>query len=548
MFTLFFPSTFATASNSSNYSSNYDDWFWYEQRRREREEEERRQNEFEEKKRKEASEELPKALDEVRNNYSEKFNDKILKYQNKIKEELDKYPIEEIKVFVQNICQNRIFKNKLVENAKKESENILSKFFNKASYFNILLQGITGVGKSQLIKGVFDFGENEGPETGIGKPVQKEFTEYISDNRKGLRCIDSRGIEMGEYGIQSCFNSAKELIEKRAQDNDTNKLIHCIWYCMTSNNLRFQPEEKEILNMLMNQYDDNSLPIIIVITQSYDDERTQIMCNIIKEEFAHLKRDITILPVIAKEIEIVKKNQHFVFQKEGIDELIKASFEKSKNAVYPAYMKFIREKIIQMFYSNFENKKNTLENDIGKNIQPIQEEFNENNKFEDNILKLSNIIDKVFNTFLDAINICEELKEEITLYLNNLGKWCVENLCNIVKELIIANSKELGSLLYEEQNKIKNKHNTYRRLDKEKNVNEYQMQCENELRIPTANKVNFLAAKYVFEMFYKNFIEISKSQLEEQFKEMIPELKNYISDQKVKELSNKALNEIMNLK
>lgn len=33
----------------------------------------------------------------------------------------------------------------------------------------------------------------------------------------------------------------------------------------------------------MNQYDDNNLPIIMVITQNYDDEATEIMTEFIKK-------------------------------------------------------------------------------------------------------------------------------------------------------------------------------------------------------------------------------------------------------------------------
>ena len=50
--------------------------------------------------------------------------------------------------------------------------------------------GKSGVGKSTLINGVFDFSENEGAKTGVGKPITLEYNEFISDKRKGLRIID----------------------------------------------------------------------------------------------------------------------------------------------------------------------------------------------------------------------------------------------------------------------------------------------------------------------------------------------------------------------
>ena len=40
----------------------------------------------------------------------------------------------------------------------------------------------------------------------------------------------------------------------------------------------------------MNQYDDNNLPVIIVITLSFDDERTKKMIDFIKKEFQFLNK------------------------------------------------------------------------------------------------------------------------------------------------------------------------------------------------------------------------------------------------------------------
>ena len=112
---------------------------------------------------------------------------------------------------------------------------------------------------------------------------------------------------MGDHNINFVFNSAKELIEKKVREGDPYKLIHCIWNFFKSSNLRFEYVEKEIVSLLMNQYDDNSLPIIIVITQNYDDESTETMIKFIKDEFRFLNREITILPVIAKEKILAKK-------------------------------------------------------------------------------------------------------------------------------------------------------------------------------------------------------------------------------------------------
>ena len=241
---------------------------------------------------------------------------------------MGKYSPSNIKVFLQKLVQNEKVKDKLISDSKKESENILNKSYQNSTHFNILLLGKTGVGKSTLINGIFDFKENEGARTGDGKPITQEFEEFTSDKRKGLRFIDSKGIEMGEHNINAVFNSAKQLIEKKAREGDPDKLVHCIWYCFKSSDLRFEDVEKNTLSLLMNQYDDNNLPIIIVITQNYNENTTERMTALIKDEFKFLNREITIIPVVAKDNIIVYKKKELVCEKDGIEELIKLSFEK----------------------------------------------------------------------------------------------------------------------------------------------------------------------------------------------------------------------------
>ena len=268
----------------------------------------REEKALEEKNRNEASKELPKFLGIVQNEFSTKLKGKIAKVKVKIEKELSNYSPSNLKSFLQNLTENEKLKDKLIADSEKESEKILQQSYNNTNHFNILLLGKTGVGgKSTLINGIFDFSENEGAKTGDGKPITQQFDEFTSDKRKGLRFIDSKGIEMGEHNINAVFNSAKELIEKKAIEGDPDKLIHCIWYCFKSSNLRFENVEKETVTLLMNQYDDNNLPILIVITQNYDDEATETMTKIITDEFRFLNREIKILPVITKEKILIKK-------------------------------------------------------------------------------------------------------------------------------------------------------------------------------------------------------------------------------------------------
>ena len=86
-------------------------------------------------------------------------------------------------------------------------------------------------------------------------------------------------------------------------------------------------------------------------------------------------------------------------------------------------MKSIKEKIIQTFALNTENKKNKLKNDFKETVQKILNEITEKESIEKSISKLSTIIEKIFNIFFDISIISEKRKNDITSFLDNLCKW-----------------------------------------------------------------------------------------------------------------------------
>lgn len=505
----------------------------------------REQKAEEEKNKAEASKELPKFLGIIQTDFSSKLLGKISKVKKKIEKELKNYSPSNLKIFLQKLTKKEKLEEKLIEGSKQESEKILNQSYSNNNHFNVLLLGKTGVGKSTLINEILELEESEGAKTGEGKPITKEFDEYISEKRKGLRFIDSKGIEMGEHNINAVFNSTKDLIEKKAREGIPDKLIHCIWYCFKSSNLRFEEVEKNTLTLLMNQYDDNNLPIIIVITQNYDDEATETMTKFIKDEFKFLNRDITVIPVIAKNKVIVKKKNKLVIEKDGIEELLKISFEKSQKAIYPAFMKSIKEKIIQIFAENTEAKKNKLKKDLKEIAQKILNEITENEKIENSISKLSTIIEKAVNIFFEINTVTEDSKKDIDSFLDNLCKWCIGRLNEIIEELVKDNSKELSLLLLNEQTKVKKSHKVEGTLTNEKTYEEFIAQSEHDLKPDIINKVYFLAIKDIYNIISDNIVEMSEEVMKEQFNQILPELRNYISDEKLKQLSNQILEEII---
>ena len=60
----------------------------------------------------------------------------------------------------------------------------MNSYYIKSYHFNVLVIGKTGVDKSTLINGIFEFNEKDEAKTGNGKPITQEYGEYISDKRK----------------------------------------------------------------------------------------------------------------------------------------------------------------------------------------------------------------------------------------------------------------------------------------------------------------------------------------------------------------------------
>ena len=662
----------------------------------------RQQMQIENQNRQTAEEELPNSLSIVKKDFFRTLNDKVFNIKNNIENELLKYSPDNLKILFQKISENEKIENNIIEYVQKLSEKILEKSYKSSDHFNGLLLGKTGVGKSTLINGAFGFKENEGAKTGAGEPITKEFGEYVSQTRKGLRLIDSQGIELKGHNIEAVFNSTKKLIEDRAREGDPDKFIHCIWYCFKSSGLRFEACEKEFLTLLMNQYYDNKLPIIIVITQNYIEEDTEIMIDYLKKEFQFLNREITIIPVVAKKKNIGNKKNELFVNEAGIDELIKESFEKSQKAVLPALMKSIEEKIIKIFSQRLKFKKNKLKKDLEEVLERILKKIKEKDPIEKSISKISILFSKTLNIFfefafnneenlenyeikeieekdeeeeekkenlenianednmnniennldnhgdndeeekkenMEEINnevpnenkeveelkaeeeldqnqeqnqeqneqiqqnednkeneeqnqelnqennqqqieeeekkeeekkeesdeeeeeveeeegaeeeeieqneIVEKNQNEIKTFLDDLCKWFIERLNDIISDLIRANSNDLGKLLFKEQVKVKQNHNVKTTLNNEQSIDQCITESELNLKPKITNKVYYSGLKDIYSIISKNLLDVGDLLIQEKFDKILPELKNYISDNKLKKISNEKLEKIL---
>lgn len=196
---------------------------------------------------------------------------------------------------------------------------------------NIIIAGITGVGKSTLLNAVF--GENVSA-TGIGKPQTQEVKNYQSE-RVPIRIWDTVGFELSEDGKRTAetFDNIRKIVNDKVSSRDPFDLIHAIWYCINAEAKRLQEPEAKFIAKLTRL----GVPFIIVMTQCFsEDDNNEFEAEIRKILKEHDIPDLPIVQVLALE-----KNFKHPFTKEiisiprkGLQELVELTMEKM-----PEYLK-----------------------------------------------------------------------------------------------------------------------------------------------------------------------------------------------------------------
>ena len=306
------------------------------------------------------------------------------------------------------------------------------------SSFNIIILGNTGVGKSTLLNTVL---KAKLAKTDLGDPCTMGMPKpYESENAKGIRIWDSRGIENGKYNLETAFNDIKITIESLIKRNDPDKFIHCIWYCVSSN--RFTEEEVNNLKKCYDSYIEK-LPIIVVFTRSDNQKQTDQMMEKVKNKLEKAKNmngfeekgvnDIKILKVLAEDYE----HDFGIVKSFGIHDLMEQTYESGKIGIERActhslmehgqeiLKEELQEIIKRLKEKIFEKKneiidKNNINNFVNQQNNLLNNIINEENKKKNN-LNVYNIDEFDYNNFINFCKICSReimkkllLKDNIT--------------------------------------------------------------------------------------------------------------------------------------
>ncbi len=193
---------------------------------------------------------------------------------------------------------------KVIEELQKARKNMKT--------LNVMLFGITGVGKSTLINNVFN--ENLAA-TGVGRPVSDSVRKYTKPDFP-LAVYDTPGLELkGSNAVDKLLNEAVEIVKKGMNSGDINDAVHCVWYCISSESSRIQQSEMDFIRGFAEKTC-GSVPVIIVLTKSYIKNNAAALKSAIERENLPVAQ---VVPVLAMDTQI---DENYIAKAYGLDTLV----------------------------------------------------------------------------------------------------------------------------------------------------------------------------------------------------------------------------------
>lgn len=454
--------------------------------------------------------------------FIEKLKNTILS-RNFFEEILNKYNTEEIHKIIEEI-NTKINLKDVFDEKTKQFLNLVEtiKINPDTNHLNILLLGPTGSGKSTLINVLLELEGEERAEVGEdNNPKTMDFHAYTSNKKKYIRCYDSRGIEKDKnYSLDKFIENSKNFILKKLKADNPDEFIHIILYCFEGE--RFVEDVRESLYKLMDLYNDDTLPIILVHTRGVQGEEDENLFNVIKKTLKKEKRKIDLINICAE--------QDDYFPPFGIDELYKLIVSKVKESVKSACFSSVQNKVKDNFIKMNIEYKNNFKDEFEKIIVKIMKDIKLNSNIsEQKKLYLKIFMNDVFEKILfdKKKKLDENCRNILKQYLDNFFKWIMAKSEEYMINFISQNSYELISELLNIQYTINSKFDN--KLQAQKNNEEWKEELDKKLKKELDNVILFKLMKEGSIFIYEEFNKIMLDLLEKKYKEYLQEENEFIT-------------------
>ena len=476
---------------------------------------------------------LSKLTQECINYYKDYFK---VGYEKKLKNLIIKDTQEIIKKLKINTTPTNA--NEIRERIKREIKDM--------SFFNIILIGNTGVGKSTLINAFLHLKNNFAKEGNTATPQKidnwpKKYPVSEKDSDiAGINLYDTEGIEKtGTNDFKNHLNNIVDFIHNTR--SDLKEKINAIWYCINNNRL---DGDEEYINEIFKLFSGLKIPIIFIFTKAYETFCDEI--EMIKEglkNFEYFRKnpdDFHFIEVIAKD-KISSKSGKVIESKKGLDELLEKTMKVSN--------KIIRAPIMKKISEIFNESSMKL---IEKLSKKLQEQYNEIISKHDKLKTFDKKFYEIFETiygdtakwnksFIEGkiagwMKILEdiqknELKQAIKNYTNTL---LMGKLENFIKSKYDEKKKKNENLP-----KARQFNQEYKKYKED--INDYLVkQINNSKEIYGIYSLFDAVRDSMFEQIFTDLQnDLNKSKIETQV-----DLEKTIIPQKIEELKKKVMNKI----
>ena len=408
-------------------------------------------------------------------------------------------------------------------------------------FFNVILIGNTGVGKSTLINGFLHLKNNSAKEGDTAEPqkIGKWPKKYpINENDTdivGINLFDTEGIEKtGDNGFKPHMDKIVDFIH--SPETNIKDKINAIWYCINSNRL---DGDEEYINSIFELFTGLTIPIIFIFTQAYKSRKKDI--KMIKqglEKFKYFKEhpnELHFVEVITKD-NVDEDTGEIYDRQKGLDKLFEETVNVSDQIINAQFMKVISEVFNENSMKIIEKLSNKLQEQYNDIVIKHDKLKTFDKKFYDIFENLygtmnnenKNFIEQKISGWMKKIEEIQktELKKAIKNYDN---KYLINNCEKFIKEKYEEKKKKALS----EGQKFDQEYKQF----KEK-INDYLItQINSSKEIYGLYSLFDLVRDSILEAIFKDLeIDLNKDKIETQ-----AELQKTFIPQKIEELKNKIM-------